>query len=231
MTDPVSATAVFAFLNSAFKLSEYAIKLYGVESENGVFVRTIQRVRLDLEETERLLSVPSIKEKLISIPGKLPWIKGAVLSTKSTLNEIGKWVERVRSEKEGYGTVSFETRVRWVFNDQEKLINRSMELRTSHQTLSTVLTYLIPLEEVIAASTTGPPAYDDVTFIDNFLSPRQQRRKVQHIDKGRREERRDDEGISSREFCCDRVLLTAACQGFQTRQYENPAPCVPLHNP
>jgi hypothetical protein len=195
MADPITAATAFAFLNSAFKLSEYAVKLYGVESENGVFVRMIHRVRLDLEETERLLSTPSIKAKLVSIPGKLPWIKGVVVSTKSALNEIGKWVERVRADKEGYGTVSFENRVRWVFNDQDKLNNRSMELRTSHQALSTVLAYLTPLEQTATPSATEPPAYEDATFFDELLSPRQRRKKAQHADKGHREEKRGDEGM------------------------------------
>lgn len=118
MADPLSITAVFAFLNSAVKFSELAVKIYSVDSENGVFVRMIQTVRQDLEETERLLSVPSVRAQLISTPAKLPWIKAVIISTKSALNEIGRWVERVRGDKEGYGTVSWDNRIRWVFNDQ-----------------------------------------------------------------------------------------------------------------
>jgi hypothetical protein len=197
MGDPITTATAFAFLNSCFKLSEYAVKLYGVESENGVFVRMIQRVRLDLEETERLLSVPSVKEKLISIPGKLPWIKGVVLSTKGALNEIGRWVERVRADKDGYGTVSFENRVRWVFNDQDKLVNRSMELRTSHQTLSTVLAYLAPIEQSTAVTATEPPKYDEVTFFDDLLSPRQKRMKARYTDGDDNKQKRGVEGIVS----------------------------------
>jgi hypothetical protein len=201
MGEPVSTAAVFAFLNSCFKLAEYAVKLYGVESENGVFVRLIQRIRLDLDETERLLTVPSIKTKLISTPGKLPWIRGAVLSTKASLNEIGRWVERVRAEKAGYGNVSFETRVRWIFNDQEKLVSRSMELRTCHQTLSTVLAFLTPLEKSAAAATAEPPKYDDVTFFDDLLSPRQKRMKARYTDVNQRNEGKGDEGAASPEPC------------------------------
>jgi hypothetical protein len=48
------------------------MKLYGVGSENGLFVRAIQRVRLDMEETDRLIHVPSVRAKLISTPGELP---------------------------------------------------------------------------------------------------------------------------------------------------------------
>lgn len=196
MVEPVSIGAVFTFLNSAFKLSEYAVKLYGVESENGVFVRMIQRVRLDLEETERLLCVPSVKKKLISTPGKLPWVKGTIISTKSALNEIGRWVERVRTDKEGYGSVSWETRVRWVFNDHDKLVNRTMELGTSHQALSTVLAYLAPLEQTEATVEAAPPQYDDATFFDDFLSPRQKRRKAWDTEKSFRAQTKDEGTVS-----------------------------------
>jgi hypothetical protein len=183
MADPLSAAAVFAFLNSAFKFSEFAVKLYSVESENGVFVRMIQRVRLDLEETERLVYSPLVQSKLVATPGKLPWIKGVIMSTKGALNEIGRLVERVRSDKAGYGSISWENRVRWVFNDNEKLVHRRMELGTCHQALSTVLAYLAPLEQVTTPLTAEPPEYQDATFFDELLSPRQRRRKARDLEK------------------------------------------------
>jgi hypothetical protein len=203
MGESVSTAAIFAFLNSSFKLAEYAAKLYGVETENGVFVRLIQRIRLDLEETERLLSIPSVKTKLISTPEKLPWIRGVVLSTKSALNEIGRWVERVRAGGAGYGNVSFETRVRWIFGDQEKLISRSLELRACHQTLSIVLAYLTPfeLEQSISSATADPPKYDDVTFFDDLLSPWQKRMKAQYNILGNKGDAKDDGGKFCSECC------------------------------
>ncbi|KAG9239685.1 hypothetical protein BJ875DRAFT_365002, partial [Amylocarpus encephaloides] len=91
MAEPVT---IFAFLNSAIKFSEYAVKLCAVGSENGVFVRLILRVRNDVEEVERLISTPSVKKTLISTPGKLLYIKNVILSTKTSLNDIGRWVDR-----------------------------------------------------------------------------------------------------------------------------------------
>lgn len=190
MADPISATALFSFLNSAIKVAEYAVKIYGADSENGVFVRMIHSVRHDLEETERLLCAPSVKRKLTSIPGKLKWIKGVVLNTKSSLNEIGRWVDRVRADKVGYGSVSFENRVRWAFNDHEKVVNRRMELGTCHQALSTVLSYLTGLEE--AEPTLEAPTYSDATFFDDVLSPRQKKRMLQDAEKMRSTEKRFD---------------------------------------
>lgn len=215
MGEPISTAAVFAFLNSCFKLAEYAVKIYSVESENGVFVRMILRIRQDLEETERLLSVPSVKARLISTPQKSPWIAGAVVSTKAALNEIGRWVERVRAEKAGFGNVSFETRVRWIFNDQEKLVSRSMELRTCHQTLSTVLAYLGPLEleRPTTVATAEPPKYDDATFFDELLSPRQRRLKALAA-LGNINEKMDNKGKNSPTTDCDPSQLTFHIAGF-----------------
>jgi hypothetical protein len=196
MADPFSASAAFAFLNSAFKLAEYAVKFCGVESENGVFVRMIQRVRLDLEETERLLCVPSVKKRLISTPGKLPWIKGVIHGAKTALNEIGRWVDRVRADKEGYGSVSWENRVRWIFNDYDKLVTRRMELGTSHQALLTVLSYLAPLVQTETLVDAAPPQYDDATFFDDFLSPRQKRRRARDMEKSFGAHKKDEGTVS-----------------------------------
>jgi hypothetical protein len=188
MSDPLSITAVFAFMNSALKFSELAVKLYAVETENGVFVRLIQTVRRDLEETERLLGVPSVRTQLISTPAKVPWIKSVIFSTKSSLNEIGRWVERVRGDKEGYGRVSLENKIRWVFNDHDKLVNRHMELASSHQALSTVLIYLTPLEKGIISNEDQPPDYKDATFLDDYTSPAQRRLRVRSLQKKTPEE-------------------------------------------
>lgn len=177
---------VFAFLNSAIKFSEVALKLCSVGSENAVFVRLILRVRNDLEEVERLISTPIVKKKLISTPGKLPWIKGVVFSTKSALNDIGQWVDRVRTDKEGYGSISFENRVRWVFKDHEKLTNRSLELSTNHQSLSNVLQYVMPLErddspQINNEREPSPPTYHDATYLDEIMPiSSRQRRQVQY---------------------------------------------------
>ncbi len=201
------------------------MRLYSVGSENGVFVRMIQRVRLDLEETERLIYSPTVKSKLVATPGKLPWIKGVILSTKETLNEIGRWVERVRSDKEGHGSISWENRVRWVFSDNEKLANRSMELGTCHQALSTVLAYLSPLEQAAAPLAAEPPEYQDATFLDDLLSPRQRRRKARDL--GRREEGTVSLVHPSRP--CTDVLLKGISKETQKTQALTSA--VPLRNP
>lgn len=224
MADPFGTGIVFAFLNSAYRLSEHAIKFHSVESENGVFVRMIQQVRLDVEETERLLCIPSVKAMLISTPGKLPWIRNTIISAKTALNEIGRWVERVRIEKEGHGKVSWESRVRWVFNDYEKILNRRMELSTSHQALSNVLAYLAPLEQADTPEDPSPPLYDNATFFDDFLSPRQ-KKKVRDMKRRLGEEKKDNgtvsyiygsmSGNSDTDICILESFEEGVCQSVQ----------------
>lgn len=168
MCEPISLGAVFASIGSAFKFADFAVRIAEVGSENEVFVRTIAIVREDLREVERLLYVESVQRKLTSIPGKLPWIRAAVLNTKRALNEIGRWVERARSEQQSTGEIRFETRVRWVFSDHERLVNRKTELVACHQQLSNVLSYINRLEDIPTIS--GPPDYIDTTFFDDLLA-------------------------------------------------------------
>ncbi|KAH7394394.1 hypothetical protein BKA66DRAFT_438745 [Pyrenochaeta sp. MPI-SDFR-AT-0127] len=178
MCEPFSAGAIFASVGSAFKFADLAVRIAEVGSENEVFVRTIHVVRDDLNEVERLLKAASVQRKLASTPGKLPWVRSAINNTKSALNEIGKWVERARAEQQSTGSIQFNTRVRWVFNDHEKILNRKAELMTCHQQLSNVLSYLIRLEDV--PTSTEPPTYQDTTYFDDIIS-RHNRKSVRAV--------------------------------------------------
>ncbi|UPX13348.1 uncharacterized protein EKO05_0003861 [Ascochyta rabiei] len=167
MVDPFSA-GMFASIGSALKFADVAVRIAEVGSENAVFVRTIQIVRSDLEEVERLLSAKTVQLRLAATPGKLPWVKTAINNTRCALNNIGKWVERARVEQESTGSIRFETRVRWVFNDHEKLVNRQAELFTCHQQLSNVLGYLVRLEDVPTSPV--PSEYGSAACFDEILS-------------------------------------------------------------
>jgi hypothetical protein len=164
--DPFSV--VFAGISSAIKFADLAVRLAEVGSENEVFVRTIHVVREDLNEVSRLLSIESIQGKLASIPGKLPWIRGAVTNTKMALDDIGKAIERVRVEKQATRSIKFQTRVRWVFSDHEKILNRTSELFICHQQLSNILSYLVRLEDIPAS--VEPPAYHYATYFDDIIT-------------------------------------------------------------
>ncbi len=178
----LGAGAIFGAINTAFKFSEFVIALNEVGSENHVFVRTIQRVREDLEETERLLTLPPIKTNLLTNAEKSLWIKKAIYSTKCALNDIGLYVERVRSENDRDGDISFKNRVRWVLNDHGKLENRRSELTACHQTLSTVLNSLHHIEMIAGFAVTAPPhdppppTYGEALAFEEFKSPYQRKK-------------------------------------------------------
>jgi len=167
MCDPISLGTIFASIGSAFRFADLAIRIAEVGSENEVFVRTIQVVRDDLNEVERLLNVDSVQQKLANVPNKLPWIRGAVVNTNSALDDIAKWVERARSEQQATGGIQFNTRVKWVVNDHEKLMNRTTELTVCHQQLLNVSGYLVHLEDIPRSKTLD---YSDTAFFDDVLS-------------------------------------------------------------
>lgn len=168
MCDPISIGAIFAGIGSAFRVADVAIRIAEVATENEVFVRAIRVVREDLNEVERILSIVSVQLRLNATPNKLPWINSAVNNTKSALEDIGRLVERTRAEQEATGKVQLDTRVKWVFNDHERLLNRTTELTTCHQQLSNVLSYLTHFEDlpVLTEDTNNI----DANFIDDILS-------------------------------------------------------------
>jgi hypothetical protein len=167
MCDPISLGTIFASIGSAFRFADLAIRIAEVGTENEVFVRTIQIVRDDLNEVERLLNADSVQQNLANVPSKLPWIRNATVNTKSALDDIAKWVERARSEQEATGGIHFNTRVKWVINDHEKLMNRTTELTACHQQLLNVSSYLVHLEDVPVSKTLD---YSDTAFFDDVLS-------------------------------------------------------------
>jgi hypothetical protein len=181
--EPFSAGAVFASIGSAFKFAELAVRLTEVGSENEVFMRTVHVVREDLEEVNRLLSIESFRRKLASIPGKSSWIRGAVATTKNAMNDIGKAIEWVRVEKEATGSVKFETRVRWVFSDHEKIMCRTSGLSICHQQPSNVVSYLAGLEDT--PFIVDPPACPDVTYLNDIITRHQGRTALRPADMSR----------------------------------------------
>lgn len=178
------AGPAFSAIGVLFKLVDFMLAVKEVESENEVFIRTIQRVRYDLEETERLLRIPAIDTILLKAPGQCGYIKNAIYTTKTALNEIGLYVERVRSDLEREGEVTFAHKIRWVLNDHAKLENRRSELAACHLALTTVLNILHPLElsgclplnNQIAIHDSSPPTYE-IALEESFMGPNQRRKR------------------------------------------------------
>ncbi|OCK78096.1 hypothetical protein K432DRAFT_255682, partial [Lepidopterella palustris CBS 459.81] len=132
-----------------YKFSEFAVKvkrLHEVAYQNGVFARIIERVRLDLDETERLLALPSIKFALSSNKEKMAWIESCIASTQEALEGLEEHMGRVGRDLSKGKHVSMWHRMRWVLDEHEKVIHGRMELSASHQSLLQVLGFLTSLE-------------------------------------------------------------------------------------
>ena len=78
-----------AALGGAYKLSEFLYKakrLRDVGPSNAVYVRIIGRVRSDLDEVRRLLSVREVHDALESNPEKSKWVYGCMRDVRGVLN-------------------------------------------------------------------------------------------------------------------------------------------------
>ncbi|CZT05995.1 uncharacterized protein RCO7_05190 [Rhynchosporium graminicola] len=94
---------------------------------------------MDLEETKSLLRVPAIKISLSNNPQKRFLIEHAIHSTKCALNDIGLFVERVRSDQDRDDTVSF-------LNEFALIRNLAADL-TSLKSTQQVFTFLVIIDD------------------------------------------------------------------------------------
>ncbi|KAF1988957.1 hypothetical protein K402DRAFT_461397 [Aulographum hederae CBS 113979] len=148
--EAIGIGAVISAIAGSYKFSEFAVKLKKLEevrSQNETYIRLCERVRLDLAETDRLLKLPAIKKALSRNPEKVNWIESSIVDTRESLERIESVTGRVaKDSKGGHGRISLWHRLRWVLDENGKVVNRRMELATCHQTLSQVLGFLASLE-------------------------------------------------------------------------------------
>lgn len=147
LTIGAAATA----LGGAYKLGEFMYKakrLRDVGPSNAVYVRIIGRVRTDLDEVRRLLSVREVHDALEANPEKSKWVYGAMRDVRGALENITPHTERVAGDVEDGRRVGIRHRVYWLLSEKEKLENREKELQIAHTSLSEVLGYLTALEPV-----------------------------------------------------------------------------------
>lgn len=145
----VSATGAAAAIGGAYKLSEFlfhAKKLRDVGPSNAVYVRLIGRVRSDLDEVRRLLTVREVHDSLEANKEKAKWVYGAMRDVRGALENIAPHTERVGGDLEAGKRVGLRHRVYWLMSEKEKLENREKELFVAHSSLNEVLGYLTTLE-------------------------------------------------------------------------------------
>ncbi|KAF2012984.1 hypothetical protein BU24DRAFT_262340 [Aaosphaeria arxii CBS 175.79] len=157
----ISAGAAATAIGATYKLGEFLYKakrLKDVGPANAVYVRLIKRVRADLDEVKRLLTVEEVKEALAANPGKAKWVFGAMRDVRGALENIAPYTERVSSDVDDGRRVGIRHRVYWLLSEKEKLENREKELNFAHASLNEVIGYLGPLEPNSAAKQQAQPA-------------------------------------------------------------------------
>ncbi|KAL6703879.1 hypothetical protein ACN47E_009013 [Coniothyrium glycines] len=138
-------------IGGAYKLGEFLYKAKRVRDvgpANAVYVRIIGRVRADLDEVKRLLSVREVHDALESNPDKSRWVYGAMRDVRGALENITPHTERVAGDIEGGHRVGVRHRLYWLLSEKEKLENREKELNIAHASLAEVLGFLTGLEPV-----------------------------------------------------------------------------------
>ncbi|KAF1946869.1 hypothetical protein EJ02DRAFT_366367 [Clathrospora elynae] len=138
-------------LGGAYKLAEFLTKakrIRDVGPSNAVYVRIIGRVRSDLDEVRRLLSVREVHDILEANPEKSKWVYGCMRDVRGALENITPHTERVAGDVEEGRRIGIRHRVYWLMSEKEKLENREKELVIAHASLSECLGYLTSLEPV-----------------------------------------------------------------------------------
>ncbi|KAF2101544.1 hypothetical protein NA57DRAFT_72984 [Rhizodiscina lignyota] len=136
----------FDAINTAFRLIEFCMQMKDVSLENRVFVTLIQRVQDDVEEAFRLMRKPEVQEHFNVDPGKQERVESTILSARSAINSIGRFVETVRVDEERNGSIGMLHRFEWVLRHQAKLGSRELELSTCHKSLLSSIGMMQSLE-------------------------------------------------------------------------------------
>ncbi|CAI6337546.1 unnamed protein product [Periconia digitata] len=145
----VSAGGAAAAIGGAYKFGEFlfhAKKLRDVGPANAVYVRLINRVRADLDEVRRLLTVREVHDALEANKEKAKWVYGAMRDVRGALENISPHTERVGGDVDGGRRIGIRHRVYWLMSEKEKLENREKELLVAHSSLNEVLGFLTALE-------------------------------------------------------------------------------------
>jgi len=153
----VETREAYPAVETTFQFSKFAGQLPGVDAANLTFICLIEKIREDIDETERLLGIPSIHAVLENSPRKRTWVNNGIHNIESALNDIGLFIERIRLDKDDLSMNSFERRVQLVLQSSGKLENQRSELATCHQTLIAMLNVLSPLEFLTKITTIDPP--------------------------------------------------------------------------
>lgn len=156
----LGVAGILSAIGGTYKVAEFLVhmrKLHDVGEENAVFVRLLERVRLDLQETDRLLRIPEVQEVLEQNREKREYVLGVIDSTQRAVHDMAKFTERVDKDVKKKGgwfslrrmtgmDVGLRNRIWWVLEEHERLLARRLEIATCHEGLVMVLGFLAKYE-------------------------------------------------------------------------------------
>jgi hypothetical protein len=190
----LSLGAVVSAIAGGYKFAEFLVKakkLHEVAGENAVFVRIIQRVQVDLIETDRLLALPEVKRALSKSPQKVTWIRKTISALRESLEEMAGFTEHVQRDVDRGRRVGLRNRLRWVLDEHEKLVHARMEVAMNHLGLIQVLGFLSALEPLACCQPDGE--YDEA---DRFVQESEvEYKETKEYDRPKHGERNVDEGF------------------------------------
>ncbi|ORY11315.1 hypothetical protein BCR34DRAFT_565433, partial [Clohesyomyces aquaticus] len=192
----VGVGAVATALGGAYKFGEFvnkAKRMHDVGPANAVYVRLISRVRADLDEVKRLLTVPEIKFALQNNRPKAEWVYGAIRDMRGALENISPHTERVGGDIEGGRRVGLRHRLRWLLDEKEKLENREREVSAAHTSLCEVIGFLTALEPLDERERKGSERLEVDVDVHREGPSRYEEREVWAEGRGPGSERRVEE--------------------------------------
>ncbi|VUC38011.1 unnamed protein product [Clonostachys rosea] len=184
-----------AAIGASWKIAEFLVKcktLFEVRSENAVYVRLVERVKVDLAEAERLMAVKSVQDGMRENREKTLYIQSLIRGVHDAIKGMTKYTSKVADAGKWMG---LPTRLWWVLHEREKLAHRQMELAMAREGIMEVIGWLGELE---AGPKKGKEAFDNRR--ENLEHRKEDGRNVRHtsnhvdvhIDAGRRDDRREE---------------------------------------
>lgn len=135
-----------AAIGASYKVAEFLVKgkkLFEVRSENAVFVRLVERVRIDLAEAERLMALKSVQDAMRGNKAKTLYIQRLIHSVHEAIEGMNKYTSKVA----GAGRwLRPDTRLWWVLHEHDKLKSRQAELAMAREGIMEVIGHLGELE-------------------------------------------------------------------------------------
>ncbi|CAG9999077.1 unnamed protein product [Clonostachys byssicola] len=137
-----------AAIGASWKVAEFLVKcktLFEVRSENAVYVRLVERVKVDLAEAERLMALKSVQDGMRENREKTLYVQSLIRGVHDAIKGMTKYTSKVADAGKWMG---LPTRLWWVLHEREKLAHRQMELAMAREGIMEVIGWLGEFEGI-----------------------------------------------------------------------------------